>query len=251
MYPYIRTINFEAVLNFRDLGGYWAKDGRMVAWRRLFRSGELHQMTAGDFNLLKEEIGLKTIIDLRSNNEIKSQAANRLSEAGVKYFNIAFLNDDNNRQPVEPRLEEFNDIGNLYLHMIRQKEFGCRLVEALEIIARLDNHPLVFHCFAGKDRTGVLAAMLLSLLGVADEDIIQDFSLSTPYMDLIKERFYKRSQMREDGKVPPDFFWKAEPQSMSRFLTGLKQEFGSAREYVAAHGADTSLCERLEGALLI
>lgn len=65
-----RQIEFESIFNFRDLGGYPTSDGNAVTWRRLFRSGQLHEMTKGDFKRLREHIGLASVIDLRSTFEI-------------------------------------------------------------------------------------------------------------------------------------------------------------------------------------
>jgi len=84
---YSRQIELEKGLNFRDMGGYYINSGRMVAWRRLFRSGELRHITGNDIILLKEEFHLKTIIDLR--NQIQgTRLTGSVDELEVKYCNI-------------------------------------------------------------------------------------------------------------------------------------------------------------------
>jgi protein-tyrosine phosphatase len=247
---YSRQINFESVINFRDLGGYKARGGRMVAWRRLFRSGELHHMTRSDFNRLTGEIRLASVIDLRSAIERERQGIGLLSEAGVKYHSVSFLSDGGDRKANEQRYSNFSNMGEFYIYLVRKREFGQQIIEALKIIAASENHPLIFHCAIGKDRTGILAAILLNILGAGDEDIITDYSLSAPYMAELIGRKDSEPEIAQAVKVLPAYFWEAAPESMALFLAELRREYGSARGYVEAQGAEPSLIERLEAALL-
>jgi len=246
---YPRHIKFENVINFRDIGGYPARDGYTVAWRRLFRSGEFRNMTGSDLDQLTGEIGLASVIDLRSSMEVERQGIGLFSEADIKYHNISFL-AGGNRDEDERLFREFTNMGQFYLHLARKSEFGERIVAALEIIAESKNHPLVFHCAMGKDRTGILAAVLLSVLGVKDEDIIEDYSLSTPYMEELLERINSDPKMAEGIKQLPDYLWEASPESMELFLSTLRQEYGSIEDYLKVQGVEPSLTQRLEKALL-
>ena len=142
-------------------------------------------------------------------------------------------------------------MGELYLYRIRQPEFGKRLVDSLVLIADRNNHPLVFHCSVGKDRTGVLAAMLLAAAGVIDEDIIHDYTLSAPFAPEIRDRTRNDPAAPPEVKALPDFQWEASAESMARFLALLRREYGSAASYLKAQGADNSLPQRLEEALLV
>jgi protein-tyrosine phosphatase len=121
----------------------------------------------------------------------------------------------------------------------------------MEIIADPENHPLLFHCGAGKDRSGIVAAFILSVLGVADGDIIGDYILSAPYMPDLVTRLMEDPETPEDVKNLPAYTWEATSASMRWFLSFLKREYGSAREYLEMHGAEKSLFSRLEKALLI
>ena len=136
-------------------------------------------------------------------------------------------------------------MGQFYLDITQNKGFGGKVVQALEIIAEPKNHPLVFNCAIGKDRTGILAAMLLSSLGVAEKDIIEDYSLSDQYMAELRRALESHSDIPDDVKVLPDFFWRAEPESMALLLTALRKEYGSAIDYLAFMGAEKSLAKRL------
>jgi protein-tyrosine phosphatase len=142
-------------------------------------------------------------------------------------------------------------MGELYLYRIRQPELGQRLVDSLELIADRSNHPLVFHCSLGKDRTGLLAAILLAAAGVIDEDVIHDYILSAPFMPAIRDRLTNDPAARPEVKELPAFQWEASEESMARFLALLRREYGSAAGYLEAQGADNSLPQRLEEALLV
>ena len=247
MQSYSREINFDAIINFRDLGGYYTKGKRTIAWRRLFRSGYLHPMTERDSTRLKKEIKLTSVIDLRNNKELQQiKEVSLLNDAGIKYFNVPFISYSK-----EEVHHDFSNMGEAYLFRIRHKEYGRRIIDAMEIIAEPENHPLLFHCGAGKDRSGVVAAFVLGVLGVADGDIISDYILSAPYMKNLVSRLTSEPGTPEDIKNLPAYSWKATSASMAWFLSFLKREFGSARGYLEIHGAETSLFDRLEKALLI
>ena len=247
---YSRHINFEAVLNFRDLGGYRTSDGRQVAWRRIFRSGQLLRMTSNDITCLKEKIKLNSVIDLRNPREQEEQREiNLLDKIGAKYYNVPFR--DSSLEKEMKLYKDFSSMGEVYLYRINQKEFGTRLLGALEITAMVDNYPIVFHCGIGKDRSGVLAAVLLSTLDITDEDIITDYVLSSKSMKIIMNRLFNDPEVPEYVKTLPDYSWEAAPESMVMFLAGIRQEHDSVREYVEKQGADSSLFSRLENALLV
>ena len=250
---YPRLIDFESVPNFRDLGGYRARDGRAVAWRRLFRSAELHSISRPDIARFKQDIRPRVVIDLRTPRELTRQREiSLLGEVGARYHNLPFRPASSDYLRHETELfRDATDLGELYLYRIRPPEFGTRLVDSLELIADRNNHPLVFHCSVGKDRTGVLAAMLLAAAGVTDEDIIRDYTLSAPFMPEIRDRTRNDPATPPEVKEQPDFQWEASAESMARFFALLRREYGSAAGYLRAQGADNSLPQRLEEALLV
>ena len=96
--PYPRDIRFEAVFNFRDLGGYWTRGGQTLAWRRLFRSSELHHMTSHDMIQLKEEIRLRSVIDLRNSRQLVPFSP--LNEVGAEYYNIPLIDGVNDKENI-------------------------------------------------------------------------------------------------------------------------------------------------------
>ena len=248
---YSRIIPFEEILNFRDLGGYKARGGRTIAWRRIFRSGAFSHMTPDDYRKLTEEIKLASIVDLRSDFEVKRDGIGLPEVSGIKYYNVSLLLDGGKTEAETQRYKAFSNMGEFYLNTVRDKGFGRHIVQALEIIAKTENHPLDFHCAVGKDRTGMLAAMLLSALGVADKDIIEDYTLSSQVMAKLRQQLTGKGKAPEGVPPLPDFFWKAEPESMSLFLTTLRKDYGSIPDYLKLMGAENSLTQRLEKALLV
>lgn len=252
-HKYSRHIHFESVVNFRDLGGYRTHDGRAVAWRRLFRGGAIHLMSGSDIATLKVDVGPKAVIDLRTPREDEQkQEISLLNEMGAKYHNIPFRPDTADYLKEESELyPDGSNMGEVYLYRVRQEAFGKKVVEALEIIAGRENYPLLFHCSIGKDRTGVLAAIVLTAVGVIEEDIIADYTLSAPFMKEIRERTNNDPKTPEEVRNLPDFQWEATAESMSLFLSLLRQEYGSVRGYLERNGAVASLVSRLEKALLV
>jgi protein-tyrosine phosphatase len=248
-----RILTFENIPNFRDLGGYCAGRGKTIAYGRLYRCGALLDMTALDKIRLKNTLHLKTAIDLTTPDEPKKTREIRLlEEIGGKYYNIPFRPDVPNYYEMEMAMYvNHSTMGAVYLERMRHPGFGRKLIGALEMIAEPAYHPLVFHCSQGKDRTGILAAMLLSLLGVSDEDIIRDYNLSDSSAEEVRSKIINDPSTREEIRNLPDYCWRAVPESITVFLAGLKQTYGSAEGYLKLHGADKTLVKRLEEALLV
>lgn len=248
--PYPRHLKFDFAYNLRDLGGYQTQDGRIVAWRRLFRSGQLRHKTVEDLSRLQQATGLASVLDLRSSMEIRQETVGLLSEAGIRYHNVPFITDDDEK-PADDLFSRFSNIGQFYVLWSEYKEFGNRVVKALELIAEPENHPLLFHCTIGKDRTGILSAIVLSVLGVNDEDIIEEYTLTAQSM----EDFFNANRNEPEVKKAignlPGYFWEAAVESISLFLSTLHREYGSVRGYIEAQGTEDSLFQRLEEALLV
>jgi protein-tyrosine phosphatase len=248
---YNRHIDFNTVLNFRDLGGYRTREGYEVSWRKVYRSGELHHIEERDLARLKEEIRLVSVINLRSHKSLKQPEIDLLAEAGVRqHVTIPFINEDNDGDFDKEMFSNAVHMGMLYMYIVRQEGFHGRLVKALEFVAEQENHPLVFHCSIGKDRTGIMAAVLLSVLGVSDEDIITDYTLTARHMETFLNRMDQNPEESEEFSKLPAYIWEAEPESMSYFLSELRREYGSVREFVTSQGGNESLIDRLKRALL-
>jgi protein-tyrosine phosphatase len=245
--PYTRDIEFEGILNFRDIGGLKAQDGRMTQWRRVFRSGELHYLTQKDLRRLKGELGVSTIVDLRGSRELTTHPFAPSSRSGMKYIHLPLRGT-----PLETTTLPASNLhmGHVYASYLGQRQYAETLVSALRILAEPGYFPLVFHCSAGKDRTGVLAAVVQGVLGVADEEIVEDYAASGSYMEVFRDRLLSDPKASNAASKVPSYGWKAESVAMETVLSFIGQRFGSIRGYMSAHGADGDLLTRLEDALL-
>ncbi len=250
---YSRYIDIDFVGNLRDLGGYTTKNGRVVAWRKLYRSAQPNPRSEEEVALLRSHTGITSVLDLRSSGESQKECIDLMVSNNIRYHNVPLLTDTTGPgyDSETARFDKVKNMGEFYLTMINHPSFAPKLVKALELLAEPANHPVLFHCAVGKDRTGILAATVLSLLGVSDEDIATDYSLTDPHMPAFLDNLRKSSA---EGAAFvdsfPAFMWKASKESMEAVLSGVKDKYGSFDNYLLGGGCDVSLFNRLENALL-
>lgn len=246
MEPTDRLIPLDGAFNFRDLGGYPGAAGRTTRWGVLFRSDTLHELTAADVELLRS-MGLATIIDLRTSRELLRTGRGPLEPEPILYQHLPVVREGEGDAVVAPA-PTGDDLADRYLWYL---EVGHQaLVDALGVLGEPDSTPLVFHCAAGKDRTGVLAALVLDILGVGRELIVADYVITAGRMELIMGRYRADPAFAARmAKVPASRFG-VEASTMERFLSGLYTRFGGARAWALAAGVSESTVKRIEDLLL-
>ncbi|MEN3305554.1 MAG: protein-tyrosine phosphatase [Micromonosporaceae bacterium] len=240
----LRSPTFSTVFNFRDLGGHPATDGRTVQYGRIYRSDSLHRISVEEGRQLAA-LGVCTILDLRRPNEIERDGRVPV-ELGLAYHNIYPVHREWNPALYDETAGPHRYLADRYLDMAEEGRAG--LGEALRLIADPRRAPLVMHCFAGKDRTGVLAALTLSLLGVAEEDIAVEYALSEPAQSRLSRRIREERSFAV-GDVPMHFV-VCPPQAMLLFLAGLRERYGSVRRYTAEAGVTDEHVAALRAHLL-
>lgn len=225
-----RWLELEGCLNFRDLGGYVTSDGRRIGWRRLFRADGLHRLTDADVEVL-DGIGIATVIDLRSAEEVERLPGRRPpSVLGHHNFPVIDL------LPDPDSYEAWVDPAFVTEHYLDMLEYGADSYrQALEILCDPSSYPAVFHCAVGKDRTGVLAAVVLGLSGVDGPDIAADYAQSGPAMKIFIER------MRETApdQVTPGrlaALSAADASIMEGLIEGVTRRYGSFEGYARRLG---------------
>jgi protein-tyrosine phosphatase len=179
-----RLVPLEGTLNFRDLGGYEGLNGRTVRWGHVYRSDALHELTPRDLDTLRG-LGLRAVYDLRRGVERERQPTAIPDDHGPRFVHLVIGEDAEAPDALERllagELKEADDqfVIDMYAQMLLNgaPAFGRLLTH----LAEDDGLPALFHCAAGKDRTGVAAALLLSVLGVDDVTIVDDYELSTHY----------------------------------------------------------------------
>ena len=178
-----RHVTLDGTPNLRDLGGYATADGRHVRWGRLYRSGQLAQLTERDYATLAR-LGISAVCDFRSDAE-KQAAPTRWRGPGAPEI-LSLPNPGPGGQNVNERLANGATAAEMrelmrrsYARMVVAHAPSYRIT--LQRIVNSDR-PLLYHCSAGKDRTGVFTALLLSLLGVPRATIVEDYLLSNDYV---------------------------------------------------------------------
>ena len=245
-----RHVAFERCFNFRDLGGYTTRRGDAVAWRRLYRSSEIHSMTEADAGRARGEFGVRTLIDLRQPAVAARDADGLLGKPPTRYHNIPLIADgDMPEDSSAPTAAVPLD----YVRRLEQPQYGEGIVSALRRIAEPEALPAVVHCSAGKDRTGLVVAILLGVLGVKDEDIVRDYALTARYMPGLLDHWWRTDSASQTDRYDhlPPYIYDARPETMEHVLNTLNQRYGGMRGYLERHGGDTALVRRLEEALLV
>lgn len=223
--------------NFRDVGNYPTADGAWVRAGVVFRSGSLDELVEADTPVL-ELLGVGAVVDLRRPLERADPRPPWFAAAGVAVTHLPIGTRVAHLSSIAERMiaGEIKDFGNddmvdIYTTLLAQypAEFG----EVMRVIARADGATVV-HCTAGKDRTGVAIALLLSFLGVDDETVAADFALSQQHysLPLLADLEIRFAGLDADLERVRAFF-EAQPEVMRGLLAELRARFGSAADYLA------------------
>lgn len=178
-----RHLPMKGGYNFRDLGGFRTQDGRYTKWGKIFRSDDLNHLSDDDLNYLSS-IPLTTIVDFRSEEEISKAPDKNPASLKNNYqlkidpgsvLSFAEIADKSDAE-MEQIMMELNEI------LVTEDTCVAQYREFLSLLQSDNDVPLMFHCSAGKDRTGIGAALILSALGVDRETIIADYLASNQYL---------------------------------------------------------------------
>ena len=250
-----RRIVFDGAANFRDIGGYPTNRRKRVKWRKVFRSGNLASLTDKDHRILRG-IGIQSICDFRSAEEVARQP-NRLPEkTSLQYLHLPIVNKTMEPTEAVTRIMK-GDIGwftqdfmvNAYIEKIEEFPDVWRLF--FKYLCRQSFRPLLFHCTAGKDRTGVCAALILLSLGVSEKWVIHDHALSNIYN--AKQTQKIQDNLRKVGVDPEKLmdYLTAPKSAIVAVIEHINSKYGSAKDYLVqkAH-VKAAWIEKLEEDLL-
>ena len=239
-------IPLEGAYNFRDLGGLQAAGGRRIRRGQVFRSDRLTNLTPSDAELL-EAFTIGRIFDLRSDLELSHHGAGDFAGGGDRHRHRPLVAIS--LSITDSRIEwDKVDLQSRYLEMLQE---GAPVIrEILEHLAAEDASPTVFHCTGGKDRTGVVAAVLLRALGVADEVIVEDYAISERYLEPFVEA--TRAMMEREGfdSELVLYLCGSPAERMRKMLADMDARWGSVDAYLEWTGMSRSTVEDLRSRLL-
>lgn len=235
-----RAISLDGASNFRDLGGYQGRDGRRLRWGRLYRSAHLAHLTPDDLGQLAR-LGVTRSADFRGQGE-----SQYLSYTWPQIQRHALVVEPTVVQRAQSMLEQGQNLTASVTEELMHDTYRSfvnvysqRFAQFFELLQGSDE-PLVFHCTAGKDRTGWAAALLLTALGVDEAQIMDDY--------LLTNQLFKRPEMMYGNMSAEalDALWRVQPSYLMASVDTVRARHGSVDGYLTqALGVDSAARERL------
>jgi len=253
-------IELEGAANVRDLGGLVTQDGGETVAGRLLRGDNLQELSPSDVATLVGDIGLTTVVDLRSTAELVSEGPAPLDAvAAVQHAHHPILPEqglatdvvgdvllaqdrdeqDRSRYPADP-------LCGHYLGYLEDRP--DQVVAALRSVAGAGGAALV-HCAAGKDRTGVVVALALTAVGVRPQDVVADYAATGERIVGLVERLRRSPIYAADINSRPAEQHRPRPQTMTAFLDQVRARYGGATRWLAGHGFGRADLDRLHAKL--
>lgn len=219
---YYKRLPLSGVVNVRDLGGFITLENYVTKYKELVRCESSSELTEDDLFFLKE-YGISMVLDFRNKLECEKNPSRFIKCEWVKYVHIPTFSVNTN--------EEINlmiNWGEKYIELLEKyKKWICMVMQYIAY----NEGAVLYNCTTGKDRTGVVTALLLKLVDVSDCDIVADYSVSQIYL------WDRYSIIFEDSDADYNApFFKTEPESMRRLLSYIKDKYGSVMQYLYTCG---------------
>lgn len=249
----LRWLALDGPVNFRDLGGYRTTDGREVRHGLVFRADSLHTMTDEDVRRVVNKHGVGVVVDLRTAAEVDLIGVGPIRGAVGNWHNVSIF-DETQRSSNGDSVHA--TMADEYLSMLER--MSSHFVRVLDLVGTSDA-PVVFHCAAGKDRTGLVAGLLLHTLGVDRREIALDYSLTERVMPALKQRFLERVRDPQLAELYGDReIWESRidramastPDTMLTVFRVLDERYESVQNWLSASGFDGARAEALRSRLL-
>lgn len=243
-------IEVPGTFNFRDVGGYATEGGGTVATGRLYRADGLGRLGEPGVRMLRE-LGITSVIDLREEMEV-TNIPDALEGLEARYTHLPLLG--NRYFPLDTSIPDRivldpPSLPSLYAAIIDTA--GTRFVDVITEVSRVEDDAVVFHCSAGKDRTGLTAAFLLTLLGVDRDAVLTDYALTEEYLG---EEFRQalRAHFTSAGiSTVSTMATDAKPEWLADVLDRLDRDHGGVEGYLWEHGLKDGTVDRLRSSLVV
>jgi len=239
----LHTINVTGTYNVRDLGGYRTTTGSQTKGHMMLRSGNLDKIPISSQKQLID-YGIRTVIDIRDEWEAENYPNVFVDSSQINYLNLPLIGDRlSNDVRWRSETENYVHLHELYIHYLEHCQIQIANIFTAIVQSKIAT---LFHCHAGKDRTGLMTALLLSAVGVANHDIAMDYSLSSQQIPhLIHEwRQYaiKHGQDMEqfDRKVA------SKPETMLEMLNFIQNQYDNTVTYLHSCGISNTIVEQIQ-----
>jgi protein-tyrosine phosphatase len=239
-----RHLAFEACLNARDLGGYRTADGRETRWGALVRSDALSRLTDAGVDALVAH-GVRTIVDLRHRGELEPDPCGWAVAHGVRYFNVPLLDVDDAELVAAVYGAQQRD--GSYRLMVERCSAG--IASAVAAVASAPEGGVLVHCQIGRDRTGLVSALLLRVAGVPTETVVADYALSEAALANLFDRLMAEAADRDD-RERIDRERTAPAAAMVATLRLIDERYGGVEPYLLRAGVTATELKRVRERLL-
>ena len=250
--PSSRWLDLDGTANTRDLGGVPVAGGGWIRPRVLLRSDNLQDLTAGDVRRLLEEVGVRTVLDLRTHAERESTGPGPLDrERDVRVLRLSLIPETPvvRADPGAVIPDRWADgAAGAYLHYL--EDAPAAIAEAIRTVADPAAGATVVHCAAGKDRTGVVTALALRSVGVLPADVVADYAISNERMERIFRRLVGEQAYSDDARRIGVDALRVDPDAMATVLGTLEERWGGAAGYLRTAGVAGGVLDDLRGRLV-
>jgi protein tyrosine/serine phosphatase len=248
----VTWIALEGACNVRDLGGLPTVDGHTTKAGVLIRSDNLQDLDPADVEALVEA-GVGTILDLRTSAELELIGPGPLRETEVKHVHLDLIPQGfDGRELVDRTIpdETAGEHAMDHFYMDYVRDAPGEVATALRTIADPHSGGVVVHCAAGKDRTGVVIALALALVGVRRDAIVADYALTDERIQDIRDRLLATPLYSEDMQKRTIDSMRPHAGNMERFLDRVDREYGGVHGLAMAIGVDEETVARLSRRLV-
>lgn len=227
-----RRLEIQGAHNVRDLGGYRTRDGGRTRWGRFLRADTLHLLTPGAQTLLLD-YGVGTVIDLRQTNETQAWPDVFARSPLVQYHHLNMIGDEEaENEPLPGEAERSRQVAHVYCGWLDKCQVAVGNI--LGTLANGGDQATLYHCAAGKDRTGVISALLLRLAGVSEQTIAADYGLTARYL---VEPFLTSPEAVPEIRTWADYQRAhCPPEAMLLVLDHLERNYGGVEGYLRTVG---------------
>ena len=233
-----QLIDTHGTFNFRDFGGYTLSTGQKVRSGLLFRSGSLDRIADTEARSLQDSLSIQSIVDLRHPDEFNDNSTRgSLVDIVQNRYSLSVIDPT---QPLRNHAEALNiayglgQSGPRYFALLENGETIWR--EVIQILLDPNSYPILAHCTAGKDRTGITAALILDLVGVTQDTISEDYAMSSASVDQLFSYLVESGRRPEGTSEAAKSRMITKREYMDDFLKLLHQKYGNAEGYITKLG---------------